>query len=545
MVAPINAYYAVSGLLNGISCTLLAFFVLVKGPRNPQNRSYCFFALPVGFFNFFYYFWALASTPEEALKWFIPVMDFVIPVNPFFLTFAATITGMSKQKKKAVILSFLLNGFFLIASNNLWLYTKMVPRYHLGWWPVITPLCSLYHLIWFWHVSLGHYWLWKGFKESTGTRRDQLKWTMIGTLVGYGGGATNWFLWYNIPIPPVLNILITPFQLIIAYAIVKHQLMDIRVAIRRSLIYSLLIACITATYLVMVLVMERWFQGFMGYRSAFSTLIVAFLIAIFFNPLRDRFQAFVDRALFQATPAELAEQREQLLAEVRKSDQMKAVGTLAAGLAHEIKNPLASIKTFTEYLRTRHADPEFRDKFQKIVGGEVERINLIVQQLLEFAKPAPPKLVPMEITVLLDETLELLGGELTQHQVSVNKDYRGLSTILGDRQQLKQVFLNLLLNSLQAMNGYGRLEVKVYQQGAEVVISLTDNGVGIPPEHLPRIFDPFFSTKPTGTGLGLAVVQGIIKEHGGHIEVASRVGKGTIVNLRLPLEHDKDNVATT
>ena len=130
------------------------------------------------------------------------------------------------------------------------------------------------------------------------------------------------------------------------------------------------------------MVMERWFQGFLGYRSIFATAVVAFLIAVFFNPLRDRIQAFVDRALFKATPAELVAQREQLLVEVRKGDQMKAVATLAAGLAHEIKNPLASIKTFTEYLSTHHDDPVFRDKFQKIVGGEVERINLIVQQLL-------------------------------------------------------------------------------------------------------------------------------------------------------------------
>jgi signal transduction histidine kinase len=311
--------------------------------------------------------------------------------------------------------------------------------------------------------------------------------------------------------------------------------MDIRIVIQRSVVYSLLIACMTASYLVMVLIMERWFQGFFGYRSIFATSFVAFLIAIFFNPLRNRIQAFVDRALFKATPVELVAQREQLLVEVRKGEQMKAVGTLAAGLAHEIKNPLASIKTFTDYLDAHYADPAFRAKFKKIVGGEVERINLIVQQLLDFAKPVPPKLAPIDVPRLLDETVELLNSELVERRVEVDRCYDASATILGDPQQLKQVFLNLILNSLQAMNGNGRLAIQTGRTGSELVVTIADNGVGIDPKDLPRIFEPFFTTKPSGTGLGLAVVQGIVKEHRGRIAVESHPGQGTTTQLFLPI----------
>ena len=311
--------------------------------------------------------------------------------------------------------------------------------------------------------------------------------------------------------------------------------MDIRIVIRRSVVYSVLIACITAVYLVVVLIMEKWFQGFFGYRSIFATAMVAFLIAIFFNPLRSGIQAFVDRALFKATPAELVEQREQLLAEVRKGDQMKAVGTLAAGLAHEIKNPLASIKTFSDYLETRYADPEFRAKFKKIVGGEVERINLIVQQLLEFAKPVPPKLMPVEVSQLVDEMLEFLNNDLVTRHIEVQRRYEANEQVLADPQQLKQVFLNLFLNSLQAMNGHGRLEVRMGVEGAELAIMITDSGSGIAPKDLPYVFEPFFTTKSTGTGLGLAVVQSIIKEHGGRIAVESHPGQGTTMKVSLPI----------
>lgn len=535
MGTPETIFFAISGLLNGISCTALAIFVLCRGPRNPQNRFYCFFALPIGLFNFFYYFWATAPTPEQALKVFVPLMDFVITINPFFLHFAAALTETVRRRRKFLIVCYALNAFFLFANQHLWLYKELVPHHPWGWWPIITPLCTLYHLVWFWHVTLGHVWLWKGFRNSSGIRRQQLKWTFVGTLVGYGGGATNWFLWYGVPIPPMLNILITPFQVIIAYAIIRHQLMDIRVALRRTFVYSALIACITAAYLVVVLVTEKWFQGFFGYRSIFATVVVAFLIAIFFNPLRNKIQAFVDRALFLGTPAELAAQREQLLAEVRKGEQQKAVATLAAGLAHEIKNPLASIKTFTEHLNARYTDPAFRAKFQKIVGGEVERINLIVQQLLEFAKPVPPKLTPLDLPRLVDETLEFLNNELVTHHIEVHRHYEAHPPILADPQQLKQVFLNLFLNSLQAINGHGHLEVRTALRGSDLEVTIADNGAGIAPKDLPHIFEPFYSTKPTGTGLGLAVVQGIIKEHGGRITVESRPEQGTTMTLHLPI----------
>ena len=251
--------------------------------------------------------------------------------------------------------------------------------------------------------------------------------------------------------------------------------------------------------------------------------------------LRDRIQAFVDRWLFAATAPELAEQREQLLTEVRKGEQMKAVATLAAGLAHEIKNPLASIKTFTEYLGSRYDDPEFRAKFQKIVGGEVERINLIVQQLLDFAKPAPPKLTPVDVPQLLDETLELLNGELVHRHVQVQRYYKGSERVLGDPQQLKQVFINLVLNSLQAVNGGARLDIRTAVEGSSLSVTIADNGCGIAPKDLPHVFEPFYTTKPTGTGLGLAVAQGIVTEHGGQIEVESRPGEGTRLTLHLPI----------
>ena len=222
---------------------------------------------------------------------------------------------------------------------------------------------------------------------------------------------------------------------------------------------------------------------------------------------------------------------------------MKAVGTLAAGLAHEIKNPLTSIKTFTEYLEERYDDPDFRAKFKKIVGGEVERISQTVQQLLEFAKPSAPKLQPVDIAKLMDETVELLNGELVQRHVQVSRRYDAGLPVLGDPAQLKQVFLNLMLNSLEAMNGHGELMLETGLQGSELVITIRDNGMGISPNNLSHIFEPFFTTKSTGTGLGLSVVRGIIDEHGGQIKVESQPRQGTTIKVSLPVERHANQVS--
>jgi signal transduction histidine kinase len=376
---------------------------------------------------------------------------------------------------------------------------------------------------------------WMQLRRTSGEERAALQVFLIGTGITYTGAASLFLQGFRVPLPSYGEFLIIVYVLVVGYLVFRYQFMDIRLVLRRSLVYSLLIACLTAAYLVLVLVLERWTAGMMGYRSFLASVGMAAMIALGFNPLRDYLQAFVDRALFTATPAELAQQREQLLKHVQQGEQLRAVGTLAAGLAHEIKNPLAAIKTFTEHLTARYDDPAFRAKFQQIVGGEVERINLIVQQLLDFAKPSPPQLQPLQVNALLDQTLELLTNELLQHHVTVARRYAATAPILGDPQQLKQVFLNLLLNSLQAMNGTGQLTLTTTPQASTVAITIQDTGCGIPPEHLSRLGEPFFSTKPTGTGLGLAVVQGIVREHRGDFRIQSRAQQGTTVILHLPL----------
>ena len=170
------------------------------------------------------------------------------------------------------------------------------------------------------------------------------------------------------------------------------------------------------------------------------------------------------------------------------------------------------------------------------MGGEVTRINALVQQLLDFARPAPPKLAAVDLTALLDQTLDSLSHELGQKRITVQRNDARPTVVRADSQQLTQVLLNLLLNSLHAMESAGgTLTLTTRRQDQLLELTIADTGCGIRPEHLARLGEPFFTTKPRGTGLGLAVVQSILQEHGGSLRITSAVGCGTTVWVMLPL----------
>jgi signal transduction histidine kinase len=323
---------------------------------------------------------------------------------------------------------------------------------------------------------------------------------------------------------------------IVTYAIIRHQLMDITIVIRKTAVYSLVATIITLFYFILVYVTETIFRGFMGYKSIPWTLGIIVLFTLVFQPLKNMVQVFVDRLFFKDSRALLQEELKKAQEELKRAERLKAVGTLAAGMAHEIKNPLTSIKTFTEYLPAKHNDPGFIEKFHKIVIPEVNKINDIVQQLLDFSKPKALKLEEADIRQVIDQTLSFLNNDLIKYNISVTKQYDpDLVTLEIDRSQIQQVFLNLFLNAIEAMKQGGKLTITTssFPNQAEVII--TDTGKGIPKADLEHIFDPFYTTKETGTGLGMSIVYGIIKEHKGEITVESEKNTGTKVKIRLPI----------
>ncbi|MEY2482189.1 MAG: hypothetical protein QOG51_322 [Verrucomicrobiota bacterium] len=238
--------------------------------------------------------------------------------------------------------------------------------------------------------------------------------------------------------------------------------------------------------------------------------------------------------------------------QIRRSDRLASLGTLSAGMAHEIKNPLVSIKTFAQLLPERYQDSDFRETFSNLIGHEIDRIDSLVNQLLRFARPAKPVLKPMHVHEVLEKSLQLVGHRLYQKEIKLTRSWEAdVDTIRADADQLEQVFLNFFLNAMDAMNKGGELSVGTEIRPADewvaaisgtngdaheiLRVTVRDDGEGIRSEDIPHVFDPFFTTKDYGTGLGLSVVHGIIQEHGGQIEVESELSKGTAFHILLPL----------
>ena len=297
--------------------------------------------------------------------------------------------------------------------------------------------------------------------------------------------------------------------------------------------------------MTIVVFLERMLEYFFGYRSIVISISSAFALGIIFVPLRNKIQRLVDQMCFHGTQEEFAQRIELLNKEVAKADKLKATATLASGIAHEIKNPLTAVKTFTEYLPNRLDDKSFLKDFSRIVGSEVSRIDEMVNQLLDFARPSPLLLKESDICKLTEDTLRFLNSKFINHKIKLIKDFVCPEPILirVDPNQLKQALLNIFLNAIDAMLKGGTLRVAISLQSSEsqtVVICIQDTGNGIDAEDLPHIFDPFFSKKDQGTGLGLSITHHIIQEHGGTINVESATGRGTKFTLTLPAPSTSD-----
>jgi len=506
----------------------------------PYNTTYSSFFLKVGFIGVIFIPTLLLHAFYELIK----RKNVLILSSCYLLSFI--FSYLTIMPKKMFSFQYLAEWDFLYYSGN--------------------ALTLISFIFWLLTLTYAHFLITKSYKNKSNFNQHIFMALVFG-LFGYIGGINNFLPIFNIKIYPWGNFFIAPSGLFTTYCIFRHQAFDIKIALEKSIVYSTLIAIISVLYLVIVLALERAFAYFFNYQSMTISIAAAFGIGLLVFPLRNKIQKIMDRYFFSGTQAEIYEQNQMLRAEVAQTERLKTASTLASGLAHEIKNPLTAINTFAEYLNKKQDDPEFLKTFSPIIEKEAQRINELVNQLTDFAKPSETKIEPYRMHDIIDFEIKFLGGQFIKNKIKVDLQFNTPNdfTISVNHKTIKQALLNILLNAVDAMPNGGTITIRdeitdettdrrpqttdntknpsVVRSPLSVVpnqkiyrLLIKDTGTGIAEKDIPHLFDPFFTKKDAGTGLGLSVTYGIIKEHGGKISaINNNDAPGATFIIELPI----------
>jgi len=318
-----------------------------------------------------------------------------------------------------------------------------------------------------------------------------------------------------------------------------------------SIILLLILSAVTSTIIKplqgMVQATQRIAQGELNHRVAVDSRDEIGQLAESFNRMTENLKLANENLIqWSKTLERRVEERTRELKEMQdylvQSEKLASLGKMAAGIAHEINNPLTSILINTHLLLEKLEKLDKKDEFYEnlsLIAEETSRCTQIVRGLLEFARESKPQKTQTDINDLIERTVLLLENKASFQNIRIVKQLKpDLPLILLDRAKIQQVFWNFMINACEAMPHGGQLTITtdLSENKKAIEIRFIDTGVGIPPEHINKIFDPFFTTKPSGTGLGLAICYGIIQQHNGAIEVKSEPGRGTVFTLYLPLE---------
>jgi signal transduction histidine kinase len=538
-------------------------------------------------------------------------------------------------------------------------------------------------------------------KDTTGRRRDQIRYFTLAAAIGFVGGASNWPLWYNIPFPPYANMLISAYVGVVAYAIVRHNLMDIEVVIKRTAVFAGLMAFVSGTIAAFTILGQSYFESILGWSRWMSMIPSVIVITLALRPLERWLTEATERYLFQKkydyrqllrtfttevltvldlqkllektvegltkiiklescallihdnainnyqfraghglredvpmltasdplvyylratfeparktgnikqitdykgylsnfyqlhaeivlpivfsekligiivlgakksgeeytqedidilmslarteaiaiSNAQLFQELARTQAEAAQREKMAVIGTLAAGINHEICNPLGIARGQCEMFLLNHRDGLYKDVpekelldkcvtiYNKVIH-EIDRATGITKRLSSFAKPSS-KFAMGEVVLVqeVDEVLAILGHELRIENIEIMKRIPAdLPKLLSDKKQIEEVLFNIIRNAAQAMTEKGSITVTGYEKNDRIFIEIQDTGCGIPPDKLGEIFNPFYTTKAPGkgTGLGLFIVKQVVERNKGTIAVESEVGKGTKFTL--------------
>ena len=416
--------YAIPPFLTAAIFFLSGAFALYKDSKATASRSLAFLCATTFVWQFVIGMLLLTKDDQTATLWVKIVYSWIIFIPIAFYHFMIHF-GSNRIARILLVICYVSGFFFLVLLWTTPYYIDGFYHYDWGYYPKAGPLHPLYLFI---HIFLYPIWgLYSLFKEA-GSKNKSLEMRHHARYVGFSGlayypASVDFLDNYGFGFYPFGFVFATISLLILSYAVVKHHLLNITIIIKKGLVYSIVVTGTTLFYLTSVFITEILFRGVFGYRSVIFSIIFACFVALLFQPFKNHVQRFVDSYFFKGTLETLAEENIKLQEEIRRTDQLRIAGTLASSLAHEIKNPLTSIKTFTKYLPERKNESGFIEKFQGVIENEIDRIEKLTKDILDFTKPKPPTFEKVDAHDILNKTLNLIGYELSLKKVRTLRHY--------------------------------------------------------------------------------------------------------------------------
>ena len=570
---------------------LLGFYVFVADPRNRAHQTFAIFIAFLALWTVKdIILWGFHAPFETANWWAAASFIIALLMQCALVEFAWVFPeNLPTPRRKAVVL--FAPALILIPASIFGLLWRKVGFSNGGFEIDLAPLAYAFVIYVYAVFAYGAWLLFGKYRKYKGTQQAQ----QIGAILWAVGITAILKTLANIMLPffgnydllPFSAIFVLPGVLIYAYAISNFKLFSLQTALNQFELFpiaykiALSIASVAILSFVIFQIPIVWwafedgatFEAWRRYLvfSVITALVpnlilVLLVVRTISRPLRRITLAAVQVTngdygtevdmrrsndeigllanSFNEMSRKMAddiEQLRQLNEQLIRTEKLAATGTLAAGVAHEVNNPLASISSLIQMMRNEpNLDAETGEKL-RLISTQIDRITQVTKDMMDFARIRPAAKSPVNINETLDKSLRLASFDKQFQRLRITKDFaKKPPAVFADADQLQQVFLNLFLNSRDAMPAGGRLNIKTFADTAVVKTEISDDGDGIDEKNLKKIFDPFFTTKPTGkgTGLGLAVCYGIITAHGGKIEVSANRNGGTTFLITLPLQSE-------
>lgn len=687
-----------------LAALIVLTFSIFVFTKNRQNLSFAIFGFVIFVWLFASSFAYINHDESQILFWYKLSYAGIIFIPSTFYDFIYRL--LKRRAGKITVINYAVSLVFILLLFNSDYLIKGLNSYSWGYYPQASLIAHPPFLLFFialFCISIASVFMaFRSRAERSSIDKNRLKYLLFGSIFGTLG-AVDFLPNYGLDVYPFGFIFMVIFLGIYAYAIIRYRLMDIDLVIKKGMVYSLSAGILASFFVVLVLIMTKYFSDAVHLTSSVITIVAALTIAVLFHPLKEKIQLLIDNNFYKRTynyyevirdisrkltsifdlntinefiantiydtlglnriyvlsmefgrnvevvyqrfnkyankdklnitgPGNLTRSSEMIRFMIESEDilikdelpefegkigqngiqrirhelkqfggevaasvfiegqlalililgeklsgdiftredinllktisdqisiavknarlykdnldseKLASVGMMAATFAHEVRNPLTSLKTFAQLMPEKYNDEEFRDGFSKIVVGEIQKIDDLISDLLDFStEKKSVRVTEYDLVGIVDETIDYVKGKLglARRNIVIEKKYACESVMMmGDVKQLRQLFTNLVTNGCQAMNSEGILRVEIHPDGDTVDVAITDTGKGIHPDDIQRIFDPFVTNKESGTGLGLPISKKIVDEHNGILNVTSRLSEGSTFTVTLPVQKE-------